>query len=105
MTYIGDSINTVLAVMVVLSVLGTAGVTVYFQHATTDVKAENQRLEAENERLRSRLSAVRAELNATRERLARLNGTTTATASGARAAPAPSARRRPATAAPPAGVS
>lgn len=80
MSYIGDSINLLLAVLVGLSVLSTAGVTVYYQQSTTDLseqldelEKENKRLHDQNQELAEQIARLQAVKNYTELQLANAN--------------------------------
>ena len=73
MSLIGRSINLALALLVCVSVAGTAGATLFYQESVDELDTENSQLRERNERLRQDLQSTRTDLQETRQRLRELN--------------------------------
>jgi septal ring factor EnvC (AmiA/AmiB activator) len=70
---IGTRLNVVLLAVVGVTILGVAGVTVYYEYSVGDVTDRADRLAQQKATAEEELATVRAELNRTRERLGRIN--------------------------------
>ena len=69
MSAVGQRISLGLVALVVLTVAGAAGTTVFYQDSAEQLRDQNDALRSENAELSEQLNETRTQLEATRERL------------------------------------